>query len=123
MGADGSNQRMVECVTPVLAVKSVAQSMAWYRDVLGFEAEWGVGDPVGAVSRDGKPIMLSQRQGGPSEVWIGVEDVLAVHAACVAKGVKIIQMPTQRPWAHEMRVADPDGNVLWFGSEPLGFVK
>ena len=26
--------------------------------------------------------------------------------------------PANRPWAYEMRVSDPDGHVLRFGSEP-----
>jgi catechol 2,3-dioxygenase-like lactoylglutathione lyase family enzyme len=28
------------------------------------------------------------------------------------------ELPTRYPWAYEMRVQDPDGHVLRFGSEP-----
>ena len=37
----------------------------------------------------------------------------------VALGVKIRMAPTNYPWALEMHVEDPDGNVIRFGSEPL----
>jgi catechol 2,3-dioxygenase-like lactoylglutathione lyase family enzyme len=118
MSDEIASQRRVECVIPVLAVKSVEASMAWYADVLGFKKEWH-GGVVGSVGRDGKSIMLGQRAGGPGEVWVGVEDIQVVYEECVTKGARIVQLPTNRPWAYEMRVEDPDGNVLWFGSEPL----
>jgi hypothetical protein len=30
----------------------------------------------------------------------------------------IIQGPTKQRWAYEMKVADPDGNTLWLGTDP-----
>jgi uncharacterized glyoxalase superfamily protein PhnB len=35
-----------------------------------------------------------------------------------ARGVPIRMAPTNYPWALEMQVEDPDGNVLRLGSEP-----
>ena len=35
----------------------------------------------------------------------------------VARGVAVLMPPTDFPWALEIRVQDPDGNVLRFGSE------
>jgi predicted enzyme related to lactoylglutathione lyase len=35
-----------------------------------------------------------------------------------ARGVKIRLPPTNYPWALEMHIEDPDGNVLRIGSEP-----
>lgn len=35
------------------------------------------------------------------------------------KGAKIRHPPANYPWAYEMQVEDPDGNVLRFGSEPI----
>ena len=34
------------------------------------------------------------------------------------KSVKTLLPPTNFPWALEMQIEDPDGNVLRFGSEP-----
>ena len=54
----------------------------------------------------------------PATVWIGIDDVAPLHDELLARGARILQPPTNRPWALEMRVADVDGHVLWFGSEP-----
>ncbi|HSH17195.1 MAG TPA: VOC family protein [Verrucomicrobiae bacterium] len=35
-----------------------------------------------------------------------------------ARGVAIRHPPTNYPWALEMHVEDPDGNVIRFGSDP-----
>jgi len=37
-----------------------------------------------------------------------------------ARGVEIRLPPTNYPWALEMQIQDPDGNVLRLGSEPRG---
>jgi len=89
-------------------------------DVLGFEnASWG-SDDFTSVSRDRAALYLCQgAQGrGGAWVWIGVEDVEKLHEECKARGVTIQLPPTNYPWALEMQVEDPDGNVLRFGSEP-----
>jgi predicted enzyme related to lactoylglutathione lyase len=36
----------------------------------------------------------------------------------VARGVKLRMEPKNFPWAKEIHVEDPDGNVIRFGSEP-----
>ena len=37
--------------------------------------------------------------------------------ATVAAGAVVIQAPTKQPWAYEMKIADPDGNTLWLGTD------
>jgi catechol 2,3-dioxygenase-like lactoylglutathione lyase family enzyme len=109
----------VECVIPILNVADLAKSLAFYLDVLGFKIDWK-GGVMASVSRDGKPIMLCQGgQGMPGTwVWIGVEDDVApLYADLRSRGVTIVQEPTNYWWAHEFRIADPDGHVLRFGSE------
>jgi hypothetical protein len=51
-------------------------------------------------------------------LWIGVEDIEPLFAEYSAKGVKFRELPTNYPWAYEMKIEDPDGHVLRFGSEP-----
>ena len=34
------------------------------------------------------------------------------------RGVKVNQQPRNQQWAYEMKFEDPDGNVLWVGTEP-----
>jgi predicted enzyme related to lactoylglutathione lyase len=112
----------VENALPVLSVSDFAASLRFYTDILGFQVDWG-GEPgsrIGGISRDAGHLMLTQA--GPpyaSQVWIGVEDIAPIFNHIMQTGVKIIQEPTNQPWAYEMRIADPDGNVLWFGSDSL----
>jgi catechol 2,3-dioxygenase-like lactoylglutathione lyase family enzyme len=112
----------VECIIPILRVNSVAASIRFYVDVLGFKLDWGGEDEssFASVSRDGRAIMLSQgEQGQPGTwIWIGVEDIEPLFAEYSAKGVKVREQPTNYAWAYEMKIEDPDGHVLRFGSEP-----
>ena len=96
------------------------RAVTFYVDQLGFQnAQWGTNEFT-SVTRDTAGIYLSrQGQGrGGAWVWLGVEDVEALHAEYKARGVTISQPPTEYPWALEMRIEDPDGNVLRIGSEP-----
>jgi catechol 2,3-dioxygenase-like lactoylglutathione lyase family enzyme len=110
-----------ECVIPILRVNSLAASIRFYVDVLGFKVDWGgEGESTFAsVSRDRQTIMLSQgEQGHPGTwLWIGVEDIEPLFAEYREKGVKFREQPTNYPWAYEMKIEDPDGHVLRFGSD------
>jgi hypothetical protein len=50
-------------------------------------------------------------------VWIGCDDVQAVFDEIKSKGAIIHQPLTNYSWALELRVRDPDGHVLRFGSD------
>ena len=109
-----------EHVDPILRVSDMARSVAYYVDVLGFaNAPWGNGDFT-HVGRDGCGIYLCREgQGrGGAWVWVGVSDVRALHASYRERGAVIRSEPTNFPWALEMQVEDPDGNVLRLGSDP-----
>lgn len=109
-----------EHANPILNVADLARSVAYYVDVLGFtNADWG-GKDFTCVSRDGASIYLSEGdQGHPGTwVWVGVGDVEALHAEYEQSGARILQPPENFPWAREMKVGDPDGHVLRFGSDP-----
>jgi predicted lactoylglutathione lyase len=110
-----------ERANPILSVSDLARSVRYYTEVLGFtNAEWG-GDEFTCVSRDGADIYLSLGdQGQPGTwVWVGVSDVALLHQEYVAAGATILDPPTNYDWAYEMKVQDPDGHVLRFGSDPL----
>jgi catechol 2,3-dioxygenase-like lactoylglutathione lyase family enzyme len=109
-----------EHANPILNVADLARSVAYYVDVLGFtNADWG-GTDFTCVSRDGASIYLSEGdQGHPGTwVWVGVGDVEELHAEYTQSGARILQPPENFPWACEMKVGDPDGHVLRFGSDP-----
>ena len=113
----------VENTIPVLRVKNLLRSKEFYAAKLGFRVDWGgsATDTICQVSRDGQRIMLSEDDnlGLPGCVWIGLEtDRLFKEFA--DHGVTVLQPPENQPWAYQMVIADPDGNVLWLGTEPRG---
>jgi catechol 2,3-dioxygenase-like lactoylglutathione lyase family enzyme len=110
----------IECINPILRVEDMAASIRYFVDVLGFEnAVWG-NDSFTYVGREGKGIYLCRGGQGHTGawVWIGVGDVRALYQAYKDRGAIIRQEPKNEPWALEMQIEDPDGNVLRFGSDP-----
>ena len=110
----------IENVCPVLGVADIARSLAFYVDCLGFEnAAWG-DEQFTYVTRDGGGIYLSTLgHGQPGMwVWVGVEDARAIHDHLVSCGISIRRGLENKPWALEFHVEDPDGHVLWIGSDP-----
>ncbi len=113
--------------TPVLRVKDVAASIAYYRDALGFKLLWGGPDGFASVARDKCNLFLTNDNQSQEQmwVWIGVPDVRKLHAEYERSGAKIRNPPNNFEWALEMQVEDLDGNVLRIGSDtekdqPLG---
>jgi uncharacterized glyoxalase superfamily protein PhnB len=52
-------------------------------------------------------------------VFVGVEDVDALHTELVQKGVTIDLPPTDQSWGNrEMYITDPDGNSIRFVHRP-----
>jgi predicted enzyme related to lactoylglutathione lyase len=105
---------------PILRVENMEASLRFYVGVLGFEnASWG-NEAFTSVRRDGAALYLCRREQGRGRawVWIGVEDVEQLHEELKSCGVAIRLPPTNYPWALEMQIEDPDGNVLRLGSDP-----
>jgi len=115
----------VENIDPILRVEDMRRSVRYYVDVLGFrEADWGT-DDFSYVGLDGRGIYLcrgGQGRGG-AWVWVGVEDVRELFRLFRERGAIVRSEPENHPWALEMQIEDPDGNVLRFGSEPEGEAK
>jgi len=117
----GSPRVVFEGASPILMVADMARSVRYYVDVLGFtNAEWG-GDDFTFVTRDNAGIYLSEGDQGQTGtwVWVGVSDVAALFEEYKAKNAIILEPPKNYPWAYEMKIGDPDGHVLRFGSDPI----
>jgi predicted enzyme related to lactoylglutathione lyase len=102
---------------PILRVRDLDASLEYYLKVLGFKQDWRAG-MIASVTRDRCCVFLcTGDQSAPRMwVWLGVPDVRALHEELKASGAMIRHEPTNFEWALEMQVADPDGNVIRFGS-------
>jgi catechol 2,3-dioxygenase-like lactoylglutathione lyase family enzyme len=111
----------VENTTPVVPVSDLQRSIVFYTGVLGFTLDWGGadGDTICSVSRDGHGFMLTLQAEirPPACVWIGLETP-RLFEEYRDKGVTILQEPENHPWAYDMKIQDPDGNILWLGTAP-----
>ena len=109
-----------EGVNPIFRVGNLPASIDFYVRVLGFQLDWESPGIIASVSRGRCAIFLCEGdQGNPgSWVWIGVADVERLFEDYSSKGAKVRNPPTNYPWAREMQIEDPDGNVLRLGSEP-----
>ena len=112
----------VHQVVPILCVRDVPASIAYYRDRLGFTDSWGWGDPAGfgGVRRDGVEVQFCLNGQGNPGTWLSiwVDDVDALYEDLRARGADIRQPPTTFEWGvWECNVADPDGHRIRF-SQP-----
>lgn len=115
-------------IVPVLFVRDVPASAAYFRDRLGFEIDFLHGSPpfYGSVSRDDVCVHLRYvRQPNFAELagrevslilaTVEVADVHALFSELEERGAEIAQLPTAKPWGGtDVHVRDPDGNVISF---------
>ncbi len=106
---------------PVLRVENMEASLRFYVGLLGFRnADWGTNDFTHVGNgRTGIYLCRGSQGRGGGWVWIGVENAAKLYEEYKTRGVPVLLPPTNFPWALELRVVDPDGNVLRLGSEPL----
>lgn len=105
----------------ILYVDSPERSAAFYEDLLGrapveasptfamFAMPAGAG--LALWSRHTvEP--AAQAAGGGGEIAFRVEDVDAVHADWTAKGIAVLQPPTEMDFGRTFTALDPDGHRL-----------
>jgi uncharacterized glyoxalase superfamily protein PhnB len=116
---------MFKSATPVLRVSSAAVAEKFYCQQLGFQLQStnrlseSQTDPCYlSVRRDEARLHLSSFSGDGamgSVAFLLVEDVDALYAELMAKGVPIALTPTDQTWGNrELYVKDADGNSLRF---------
>ena len=85
-------------VVPILNVRDVAASLAYYVDVLGFGHSWAWGDPptFGGVVTGHAEIQFCQDGQGNAGTWfsVWVEDVDELYERLRSRDVDIRQPPT-----------------------------
>jgi len=117
----------VESVSPILAVRDLAQAIAFYQRVLGFDLAWSSGTPpeIASVCRNNIEITLTQRAdgkpAGASHIYLGVSDIDAFHASIEQAGARIVVPLGDRFYGmRDFRIADPSGNELSIGQPIAG---
>jgi catechol 2,3-dioxygenase-like lactoylglutathione lyase family enzyme len=122
-------------LTPNLIVADVERSMAFYRDVLGFEVVTTVPDAspyVFAIVRSGPvevylnapgpateeyPLLADRPIGGSLTLFIRITGVRAAYEEL--KGRVNVVLPLEKKWygVTEFACTDPDGYVITFAEQ------
>jgi uncharacterized glyoxalase superfamily protein PhnB len=110
---------------PVFVVQDVPQSVAHYRDVLGFRVEFTYGEPAiyAGVERDRVLIHLqaaggTKRAPGQGALYVFVTGVDALYEELEGRGARVGDPPRDYPYGmRDFELVDPDGNQLSFGQE------
>jgi catechol 2,3-dioxygenase-like lactoylglutathione lyase family enzyme len=103
-------------------VSDVARATEFYRDVLGLKFLFGAGPNLAFLAAGNVRLMLTTPQGhgeaGKNSIlYFKTGDIVATHAAIVARGAKderapqlTAKMPDHELWIGFVR--DPDGNLV-----------
>ena len=118
----------LKSIVPILFVRDVSASAAFFQEKLGFDIDFLHGTPpfYGSVSR-GEVCLhlrfvhqpnfteLAAREISLILAAIEVSDVQGLFEAFKERGVEFAQTPTKQPWGGtDFHVRDPDGNVISF---------
>ena len=118
-------------IAPVLIVRDLHASVAFWRDALGFECERLYNEPptFAMPRRDGITVMLAQAPagvapppanwrvvGGTNQVYIWVDDATELYRALKEKGVEMDFHLYDTPWGtREFGIQDLDDHDIAFG--------
>ena len=110
---------------PVLAVRDLERSAAWYRDVLGCETRdadpgnWVFcrsGDVDIMLGRCPNDVPASELGSHSYVAYLRVDDVDEFHHRAVDAGAEVLKPPTDEPWGmRELAVRSVDGHRFMLG--------
>jgi len=125
-------------ILPVLYVKDVLKSVAFYTDELGFGLDhfhdYETGESVPAWTKKEPPIYAEMRAGdqkfalhrasdpealrvGGTRIYVGVTDVEEHYELVKARGAAPGELK-KMPWMAMFSVTDPDGHDIYFFTRP-----
>lgn len=120
----------IQRMCPFFAVRDVEQTVAFYRDKLGFETWYqpaGVGPLFAIVGRDGAMLFLKEGSNAPLpnatrdqaiqwDAYVLVDDPDALAAEFETRGAEFhLPVSDTMDGLRGFEIADPDGYVLFFG--------
>src|SRR5215469_3413010 len=108
----------------VLAVHDLAGSTAYFRDVLGFAAEWRDHGRWQSLRRGQVRVNLGHCPDALSPAELGdhsyfgffvTDKVDLLYAEFMGKGAIVVSPPGDKPWGwREMAIATPEGHRMMF---------
>jgi uncharacterized glyoxalase superfamily protein PhnB len=122
------NEIALKSIVPILFVRDVSASAAFYEEKFGFATDFLDGTPpfYGAVSRGDVCLhlrcvrepnfaALAARESSLILASIEVSDVHALFEEFKARGAEFARTPARQIWGGtDFHVRDPDGNVISF---------
>lgn len=117
-------------VTPFLKTTDLTKTMAFYVDVLGFvvDSQWPADNPTNCILDNGHvhfafgtdPLHRYPAPGLSGQLWIDVDDVMALHEGLVGK-VPIEWGPEVYSYGRlEFAIKDCNGYLLAFSAPARG---
>jgi uncharacterized glyoxalase superfamily protein PhnB len=120
---------MIRQIAPVFFTNDIPHTIAYYKDVLGFECLGTWQDPpvYAIVARDQHAIHFRCAEPATAnadkytdellDAYVFVEDADALYAEYAAKCAEFIRTPANMPWhSREFVLKDCDGRQLAFGA-------
>jgi uncharacterized glyoxalase superfamily protein PhnB len=122
------SEMALKSVVPILFVRDVSASAAFFQEKLAFEIDFLYGAPpfYGSVSRNEVCLHLrfvhqpnfaelAAREVSLILATVEVSNVQGLFEEFKERGVEFAQTPTKQPWGGtDFQIRDPDGNVLSF---------
>ena len=132
--ARGRDLIRIERMVPMLSVRDLAKTIAFYCDDLGFRCVRTAGSPKPVwchVARDGVALMFNQppeaefsesheRARDFQVFYFYPNDVAALHADLTARRIPTSSLRMTDYGMQEFELRDPDGYWLWFGQSMDG---
>lgn len=124
-----SEKAKVKKISPMLAVSDMEETVAFYRDVLGFTPIIASPDYV-IVGRDGQTVHFQKAESeeiiarlrGHTEIYIEVTDIASLWEHVTPfKGQHKIRDLFDRPYGMtEFHIEDPNGCLVFVGQPTAG---
>jgi len=125
----GGRHTVFRFSVPVLRVKDVASTVAWYQRHLGFSAEaFPEKEPheFAIIERDGVQLLVRQSKGSARRkvdlhsgwdlyIWVDGMDLARLEASIALSGCIVRSLSPMGTSIAELEIRDPDGYVLCIG--------
>ena len=117
---------MMHASITVFTVKDVMESLAYYRDKLGFDVAFEYGKPTFYVGLCSGEVTLAPdrraRTPRPARPWCRLHISSMMSTRCMSssskRGAKVLKEPKDYDYGlRDFDVADLDGNMIFFGME------